>query len=80
MLEELSVRSNIALSQKNFVREVERDNEDLEDEYVALCAQVVSSWIAVFSSGSSDWYMRNTDELNLLFVTSDRISVSISAG
>lgn len=42
-LEELSVRSNIALSQKNFVRELDCDSEELEAEYVALCAQVVSA-------------------------------------
>ncbi len=41
-LEELSVRSNIALSQKKFLRELDCDSEDLEAEYVALCAQVVS--------------------------------------
>jgi hypothetical protein len=42
-LEELSVRSNIALSQKNFVRELDCDSEELEAEYVALSAQVVST-------------------------------------
>ncbi len=41
-LEELSVRSNIALSQKKFLRELDCDSEELEAEYVALCAQVVS--------------------------------------
>jgi hypothetical protein len=41
-LEELSVRSNIALSQKKFVRELDYDSEELAAEYVALCAQVVS--------------------------------------
>jgi len=42
-LEELSVRSNIALSQKNFVRELEGNTEELEREYKSLCAQVVST-------------------------------------
>lgn len=36
------MRSNIALSQKKFLRELDCDSEDLEAEYVALCAQVVS--------------------------------------
>ena len=41
-LEELSVRSNIVLSQKKFVGELELDSEELETEYIVLCAQVVS--------------------------------------
>eukprot|EP00536_Pseudo-nitzschia_multiseries_P001771 jgi/Psemu1/283259/fgenesh1_pg.22_\ len=52
-MEELSVRSNMALSQKKFVREVERDSEDaedLEDEYVALCAQVDKVTLRLFSA------------------------------
>jgi hypothetical protein len=41
-MEELSVRSNIVLSQKKVVSEMDGDNGTLESEYVALCAQVVS--------------------------------------
>ena len=37
------MRSNIALSQKKFLRDMDCDNEELEMEYVALSAQVVSS-------------------------------------
>jgi len=52
-MEELSVRSNMALSQKKFLREVERDSEnadELEDEYVALCAQVDKVTLRLFSA------------------------------
>lgn len=48
-LEELSVRSNIALSQKNFIRELDCDSEELESEYVALCAQVDKITLRLFS-------------------------------
>jgi hypothetical protein len=40
MLEELSVRSNLALAQKRAVKDFE--DADYEQEYVGLCAQVVS--------------------------------------
>jgi hypothetical protein len=41
ILEELSVRSNLALAQKKVMNDLE--DEDFELEYVGLCAQVVSS-------------------------------------
>lgn len=44
-LEELSVRSNLALTQKKFFNEViavdATDKEELDAEYDSLCAQVV---------------------------------------
>lgn len=49
VLEELSVRSNIALSQKNFVRELDCDSDELEAEYVALSAQVDKVTLRLFS-------------------------------
>jgi len=48
-LEELSVRSNIALSQKKFVCEIECDADELEDEYVTLCAKVDKVTLTLFS-------------------------------
>ena len=41
-LEELNVRSNLALSQKRFVNELEGDAEELEQEFLKMTAQVVS--------------------------------------
>lgn len=48
-LEELSVRSNIALSQKSFVLELDRGSEELEVEYAALCAQVDKVTLRLYS-------------------------------
>jgi len=48
-LEELSVRSNIALSQKKFLRELDCDSEELEAEYIALCAQVDKVTLRLYS-------------------------------
>ena len=43
VLEELSVRSNLALQQKKFVNDMGmEDSEDFEQEYLTLCAQLVS--------------------------------------
>jgi hypothetical protein len=44
-LEELSVRCNIALTQKKIVNDMDNndDTEEFEREYLTLCAQVVSS-------------------------------------
>jgi len=48
-LEELSVRADIALSQKKLIHEITAegdDDDEFEEEFHSLSAQVVSEWVS----------------------------------